>query len=653
MKRIAIILALLLLRAVPTPAAGSNPYALDDECYTLFRKVEMLVGKDGFTDANEAFLKTALAKGDTKAQTLYYVEKLKNLTRLALGKKIDDAYSEKVERAQEDLKLVADHFGFPQYFYYSYELVQNYYYNHNMPVKTMDLINEMQSIAIERKDEYGLWMGYRYMVALYTSMNDFISAKKYVLKALDIYEHSTDPIMRRQSPCRLYCDLADTYPIGADSVRINVRKAVASAGVQMDTLRCHYYLAKISAFDKNREEYERHKAFCQSSSQMYLVSPSAGIMFRIIDAIIDGTLDESYVASVDSLHRIREIKHIANIAENYGFKDFGFHVEKKLVNDTERQISTANQSRLNEISARYGNNILSADLAKQERKTHQTMTLAMILVALILIGTISILVYRVVLLRRHKAEDEKRIAELKEANDKVILANAAKTRFVQNMSHEVRTPLNAIVGFSQLLSLPDGSFPEEEKAEFADHIVNNTKMLTMLLDDILSTSAMDSGEYRISIEEGECSFICKAAVSSAEHRLQPGVQMIYANDPGERFSFMTDPRRVQQVLVNLLTNSCKHTAKGEIRIGWSLQENPGEVTFWVTDTGTGIPADQAEKIFDRFTKLNEFVQGTGLGLSICRDITSRMGGRVFLDTDYTVGGARFVLVLPTSPQTEQ
>ena len=236
------------------------------------------------------------------------------------------------------------------------------------------------------------------------------------------------------------------------------------------------------------------------------------------------------------------------------------------------------------------------------------------------------------------------------ANEQVMLANEAKTRFVQNMSHEVRTPLNAIVGFSQLLGLPDGSFPEEEKAEFANHIVNNAQMLTMLLDDILSTTAMDTGSYKINIEDGECCFMCQAAISSAEHRLQPGVQMRFEPEFEGHHTFRTDPRRVQQILINLLTNSCKHTSEGEIVLRCSLTENPGSVTFSVTDTGTGVPADQAEAIFDRFKKLNQFVQGTGLGLSICREITEKMGGKIFLDTTYEGKGARFVLVLPENNQ---
>ena len=237
-----------------------------------------------------------------------------------------------------------------------------------------------------------------------------------------------------------------------------------------------------------------------------------------------------------------------------------------------------------------------------------------------------------------------------EENERVRLADTAKTRFVQNMSHEVRTPLNAIVGFSQLLALPDGSFSPEEKDEFAGHIINNTKMLTMLLDDILNTATMNSGNYRISYEDGEMHFIAQASISSAEHRLQPGVRMYYAPETGEPYHFRTDPRRVQQVLINLLTNSCKHTTEGEIKLSSSLTAHPGYVTYSVTDTGVGVPAADAEKIFERFTKLNDDVQGAGLGLSICRDIANRMNARVYLDTDYNVSvGARFVFEVPIEP----
>ena len=258
------------------------------------------------------------------------------------------------------------------------------------------------------------------------------------------------------------------------------------------------------------------------------------------------------------------------------------------------------------------------------------------------------------LIRLHRSQkcrktDQAQIRELQEANEKLRLADAAKTRFVQNMSHEVRTPLNAIVGFSQLLSLPDGALEPKEKEEFAGHIVNNSQMLTMLLDDILNINAMDTGGYRIVYSSGEMHFMARAAISSAQHRLQPGVKMYYAPEKEEPFTFTTDPRRVQQILINLLTNACKQTSAGEIRLTSSLEENPGYVTYAVTDTGPGVAPEAAEKIFERFTKLNEFLQGTGLGLSICRDIADRMGAKVFLDTSHTASGARFVFMVPVNP----
>ena len=159
-------------------------------------------------------------------------------------------------------------------------------------------------------------------------------------------------------------------------------------------------------------------------------------------------------------------------------------------------------------------------------------------------------------------------------------------------------------------------------------------------------------ELRIVFPElSEKDFIAQAAISSAEHRLQPGVRLYYEPEEAHPFEFTTDPRRTQQVLINLITNACKHTSKGEIKVGSSLKARPGYVTYSVTDTGPGIPADKAEKIFERFSKLNDFVQGTGLGLSICRDIATRMGAEVYLDTTYTAGGARFVFQVPVNPVT--
>ena len=262
-----------------------------------------------------------------------------------------------------------------------------------------------------------------------------------------------------------------------------------------------------------------------------------------------------------------------------------------------------------------------------------------------LVGVILGLLSYVRNLRRTQRKDEKMIAELTSANERVLKADAAKDRFIQNMTHELRTPLNAITGFSQLLALPDGMFSADEKEEFGKHVMNNTSMMTMLLDDLMSTSAMDSGGYKITMGEAECESICNEAIRAAEHRLQSGVQLLFKPSMELPFTFNSDALRIQQVLTNLLTNACKHTSAGEIRLGCSLEEVPGMIAFSIEDTGPGIPEGEAQRIFERFVKLDDFVQGTGLGLSICREIAVKMNGKIYLDTSYSPG-ARFVFAVP-------
>ncbi len=635
----AIVTVVGMMLAVPS-WAQDNAYGIDDECYGLFREVESLLSLrdlDKAEEVNQRLLSTALEKKDTKAETLHYVERLKSSTRAVAGRKATEEEEKQVLQRMEELKQISRKHGYIQYYYYAYDIVENFYYNQDKVIRTLELVNEMQETAIRNNEPYGVWMGYRYLIQMYVAQADYVSSKPYIKMALKIYEETDDPTIKRQSICRLYCDLADTYPIGNDSVVINIDLAEKYAKQHLDTLRVQYHRAKMAAYDMDIEGYEKAKAYCLSDRLITQISATAPTVFQDLDNIIYNE-DKDKIPEINTEGmgvRLRELRFIANIAEKYGETEAAFLLERQIVYILESKLASANGVRITEMDARFGNNILSARVDEQSKRIRSVTILVM---ALILVILVSALVFSSLY-----------IINLRKTNEKVRMADEAKTRFVQNMSHEVRTPLNAIVGFSQLLSLPDGSFSPEEKDEFAGHIINNTKMLTMLLDDILNASAMDSGMYRITYEDGEVGFMAEAAISSSEHRLQPGVRMYYSPESTKPFTFRTDPRRVQQILINLLTNSCKHTPSGEICLSSSLSETPGYVTYTVTDTGSGIPADQAEKIFDRFAKLNEFVQGTGLGLSICRDIAQRMGAKVWLDTTYNAGGARFKFAVPVVP----
>ena len=244
-------------------------------------------------------------------------------------------------------------------------------------------------------------------------------------------------------------------------------------------------------------------------------------------------------------------------------------------------------------------------------------------------------------------EKLKRDEEYRKALEDIRFAREAsrlKTQFVQNISHDIRTPLNAIVGFSQLLAMPDGALAEEEKEQYADYISDSADLLTMIVNDVLSMSDVEKDMLNISKIPVSCNEICRKSVNCSSMRTPAGVLMHYTSEVDDSFMINTDAMRVQQILVNFLSNACKHTTEGEILVHCSVKENPGKITFSVTDTGEGVPEAIAGEIFERFKTLDSTMDGHGMGLNICSDLAHRLGGEVALDMTYRKG-ARFTLVL--------
>ncbi len=240
---------------------------------------------------------------------------------------------------------------------------------------------------------------------------------------------------------------------------------------------------------------------------------------------------------------------------------------------------------------------------------------------------------------------EKALHDAEEAQHRAEEADHMKSIFIQNMSHEIRTPLNSIVGFSQLLTNPDMELDKDEREEFSQLILHNSDLLTTLVNDILTLSELESAKYEMHSEQITCNALCRETIATVEHRCPAGVKLYFTSEVDDSYTIQCDGLRIKQVLINFLTNAEKFTEQGEIHLHLSLSEQPGHLTFSVTDTGRGIPAEKAETIFDRFRKLDSFVQGSGLGLNICRIIAERLQGEVRLDTTYT-HGARFLFILP-------
>ena len=232
------------------------------------------------------------------------------------------------------------------------------------------------------------------------------------------------------------------------------------------------------------------------------------------------------------------------------------------------------------------------------------------------------------------------IRQLNEAMDKAQESDRMKTLFIQNMSHEIRTPLNAIVGFSRLVSSGGSDIGHDEKQKMARYISNNSDLLTTLVNDILDITELQSGKFSLNKEPVAVNGMCRETIETVRHRLAEGVEMTFESEFPDSFTIDTDPHRVRQVLINLLTNAEKNTTQGHITLSCSRGMRDGMLKFSVTDTGIGVPPERQKVIFERYHKLDSLKQGAGLGLDICRTIVSNMGGEINIDPEYT-SGARF------------
>ena len=227
--------------------------------------------------------------------------------------------------------------------------------------------------------------------------------------------------------------------------------------------------------------------------------------------------------------------------------------------------------------------------------------------------------------------------------EKAVQAIQRKNMFLSNMSHEVRTPLNAIVGFSAVLTDEDESFDDESRREFSEIIKVNSFQLLKLINDILDFSDFENDNITFNIRTHDAVKLCNEVVETVMVSRKLEVEMRFDTDLSV-LMLDTDDARLRQVLINLLVNATKFTEQGSIVLELKMAD-AGTALFSVTDTGCGIPPEKQHLIFERFEKLNDFVQGSGLGLSICQLIVKYMNGKLWVDSGYT-RGARFCFTHP-------
>ena len=282
-----------------------------------------------------------------------------------------------------------------------------------------------------------------------------------------------------------------------------------------------------------------------------------------------------------------------------------------------------------------------------QQYTYQIWSACALFVILVLGLCISLFYY----FRTKRLKDEllKSEKDLRVAKDRAEESNRLKSAFLANMSHEIRTPLNSIVGFSDVLAM--GGSTEDEQQSYYKIIKTNSDLLLRLINDILDLSRLEANRVTLTWEECDVVQLCSQVVASVSFSRQSSDNQFLFSTSFETFRMVTDVQRMQQVIINLLSNADKFTKRGKITLDFSVNEEKQMAIFSVTDTGYGIPKEKQGLVFERFEKLNEYAQGTGLGLSICKLIVHKWRGSIWIDPDYT-GGARFVFSHPLNIEKE-
>ena len=301
-----------------------------------------------------------------------------------------------------------------------------------------------------------------------------------------------------------------------------------------------------------------------------------------------------------------------------------------------------------ELAIIYETREKEAKIAEQETVLTQQRILAVTIAMLLVIIFLIIFTY-------HRYRNSKRLAEknqeLEQKNKELTIANARanessqmKTSFIRQISHEIRTPLNILNGFTQVITGKDVELGAEEKSDIQQRIAENSERITELVNKMLELSEASSHTIIERTDETTTDLIVSQAIENSGISRAEHVKFeLQFQGKTKGLQLLTNQRYATRALVLLLDNAQKFTKEGEARL--IVSERPSEVAFTIEDTGLGIPANQADHIFEAFVQLDEYYDGTGIGLSVARSIVRRLGGDIVLDTTYQ-GGARFIMTLP-------
>ena len=430
-----------------------------------------------------------------------------------------------------------------------------------------------------------------------------------------------------------------------ESMRLN-SEVKSKLGVSL----CHTHFGQVyekrQMIDSAIVQYNLAYDVIKGDRDLWHILASTLALARVY--IIKGSMDKAWGLLCDAektAEEINSLRHLAQVSKlkyqwfekkGNNAKALEYYIRNRKFEDSLN--NEENTSRIQNLRVDYERQSKQYEINLLENElTHQKLESTRILIAVTFVAIVLLVIWIITLIRGRR-QLKKANDEIAEAYQQTKKALEVKTAFMKSMKHEIRTPLNGIMGFSQLLS---SMYTADEQAHQMTEVIEKQSMLlAKIIDDILEIA--DADTVKPKIENCAIDEIVESSMATARQVANADVAFAY-----KPFStgvvISTDSHILQTILVKVLDNAAKFTKQGSITVLTKQIEHG--ISFIVEDTGSGIPADKTETVFDQFTKLDEFSQGTGMGLTLCRTIIQKLNGKIFVDTSYS-GGCRMIIEIP-------
>ncbi|MCI6195620.1 MAG: tetratricopeptide repeat-containing sensor histidine kinase [Prevotella sp.] len=430
-----------------------------------------------------------------------------------------------------------------------------------------------------------------------------------------------------------------------ESMRLN-SEVKSKLGVSL----CHTHFGQVyekrQMIDSAIVQYNLAYDVIKGDRDLWHILASTLALARVY--IIKGSMDKAWGLLCDAektAEEINSLRHLAQVSKlKYQWfekkgdnaKALEYYIRNRKFEDSLN--NEENTSRIQNLRVDYERQSKQYEINLLENElTYQKLESTRILIAVTFVAIVLLVIW-IITLMRGRRQLKKANDEIAEAYQQTKKALEVKTAFMKSMKHEIRTPLNGIMGFSQLLS---SMYTADEQAHQMTEVIEKQSMLlAKIIDDILEIA--DADTVKPKIENCAIDEIVESSMATARQVVNADVAFAY-----KPFStgvvISTDSHILQTILVKVLDNAAKFTKQGSITVLTKQIEHG--ISFIVEDTGSGIPADKTETVFEQFTKLDEFSQGTGMGLTLCRTIIQKLNGKIFVDTSYS-GGCRMIIEIP-------